>query len=142
MSVNKNQKEFVDSNIFLYAYDATTPKKGNAAKELIAELWKSGQGVISIQVLQELYVNMTRKLPRPVSPELAAQIICDLGQWHLHRPSLDDLQRAIELENSNRVSFWDAMVVNSALQMGCNVLWSEDLNSGQYIDNLVIRNPF
>jgi len=142
MSVNKTQKEFVDTNIFLYAYDSSTPEKGNAAKELIAELWKSGQGVISIQVLQELYVNMTRKLPHPVSPELAAQIISDLGQWHLHRPALEDLQSAIELEHSNRISFWDAMVVNSALQMGCDVLWSEDLNSGQYIDNLVIRNPF
>ena len=138
----KNQKQFVDTNIFLYAYDTAAPEKGSKARQLISALWNSRQGVVSMQVLQELYVNMTRKLLRPVSPELAAQIISDLGQWHLHRPSLKDLQSAIELEDSNRISFWDAMVVNSARQMGCDVLWSEDLNSGQDIGDLIIRNPF
>ncbi len=142
MNVVENQKEFVDTNIFLYAYDSATPEKGRKAKRLISALWDSGQGVISIQVLQELYVNMTRKLPNPISPELATQIITDLGQWHLHRPKLEDLQRAIELEKINSISFWDAMIVSSAQQMGCKVLWTEDLNSGQYIGDLVIRNPF
>jgi len=142
MNEVKNQKHFVDTNIFLYAYDLSTPEKGNKAKQLISALWDSGQGVISIQVLQELYVNMTRKLPNPITPELAAQIITDLGQWHLHNPSLADLQRAIELEKEHSISFWDAMIVSSAQQMSCNVLWTEDLNSGQYIDDLVIRNPF
>ncbi len=142
MNGGKNQKQFVDTNIFLYAYDLSTPEKKNKSKQLISALWDSGQGVISIQVLQELYVNMTRKLPNPIAPELATQIISDLGQWHLHIPTLPDLQRAIELEKNNSISFWDAMIISSAQQMGCKVLWTEDLNSGQYIDDLVIRNPF
>jgi len=142
MSVTKNRKEFVDTNIFLYAYDSTTPEKGSKARKLISVLWKSGLGVISIQVLQDLYVNMTRKLPHPISPEQAVQIITDLGQWHLHRPTLEDLQKSIELEKTFSISFWDAMIVNSAGQMGCKILWTEDLKSGQYIGDLVIRNPF
>jgi len=142
MIVDKNQKQFVNTNIFLYAYDSTTPEKGSKARQLISALWNSRQGVVSMQVLQELYVNMTKKLPHPISPELAAQIISDLGQWHLHRPGLIDLQRTIELEKSNSISFWDAMIVNSAQETGCSVLWTEDLNSGQYIGDLVIRNPF
>ncbi len=142
MSAVKSQKQFVDTNIFLYAYDSSTPEKGSKAKQLISSLWNSGQGAVSMQVLQELYVNMTRKLPRPISLELAAQFISDLGQWHLHRPVLEDLQRAIELEKSSSISFWDAMIVNSAQQMGCGVLWTEDLSSNQYIGELVIKNPF
>ncbi len=142
MSVVKNQKQFVDTNIFLYAYDKASTEKGSKARQLISDLWNSRQGVVSMQVLQELYVNMTKNLPRPISPELAAQIISDLGQWHLHRPGLKDLQRAIELNKGNSISFWDAMLVNSAQKTGCSVLWTEDLNSGQYIGDLVIRNPF
>lgn len=81
-------------------------------------------------------------MPKPVSAELAAQIIADLGQWRLHEPKLPDLQRAIVLEKAYRVSFWDAMIVSSALQMGCKILWTEDLNSGQHIYDLMIMNPF
>jgi len=136
----KNQ--FVDTNIFLYAYDSSAPKKKELAQKLISELWQSRQGVISIQVLQELYVNLTRKLPKPVSTELAAQIIADLGQWRLHEPKLSDLQRAVELERIYSISFWDAMIVNSAQHMGCKILWTEDLNSGQYLADLIIKNPF
>ena len=142
MSGNDHQRQFVDTNIFLYAYDLSEPVKRKKAQQLISSLWHSRQGVISIQVLQELYVNLTRKIPKPINPELATQIITDLGQWILHQPTLSDLKRAIELEKSHSLSFWDAMIVSSALQMGCKLLWTEDLNSGQYMEGLVIRNPF
>ncbi len=142
MSGIDNQRQFVDTNIFLYAYDLSEPNKREKAQKLISSLWHSRQGVISIQVLQELYVNLTRKLPKPISAELAAQILTDLGQWSLHEPTLSDLKMAIELEKLHKLSFWDAMIVSSAQQMGCKLLWTEDLNSGQYIDNLIIRNPF
>ncbi len=142
MSGIDNQRQFVDTNIFLYAYDLSEPIKREKAQKLISSLWHSRQGVISIQVLQELYVNLTRKLPKPISAERAVQIITDLGQWSLHEPTLSDLKRAIELEKLHKLSFWDAMIVSSAQQMGCKFLWTEDLNSGQYIDDLIIRNPF
>ncbi|MBW6464747.1 MAG: PIN domain-containing protein [Dethiobacteria bacterium] len=142
MSGINNQRQFVDTNIFLYAYDLSEPLKREKAQKLISSLWQSRQGVISIQVLQELYVNLTRKLPKPISAERAAQIITDLGQWSLHEPTLADLKRAIDLEKLHKLSFWDAMIVSSAQQMGCKLLWTEDLNSGQYIDDLIIRNPF
>ena len=133
MNDNQHQLQFVDTNIFLYAYDSSDPVKKKAAEKLISALWQSRRGVISIQVLQELYVNLTRKLPKPVSAELAVQIITDLGQWHLHEPKLSDLQKAIELLKAYRFSFWDAMIVSSALQMDCNILWTEDLNRASCI---------
>ena len=134
--------QFVDTNIFLYAYDSSSPEKREGAKKLISELWDSRQGVISTQVLQELYVNMTSKLPRPVESEQAGQIITALGQWKLHRPALEDIEKAIRLEQKHHLSFWDAMIISSALQMKCDILWTEDLNSGQSVDGLVIQNPF
>ncbi len=142
MNAIENQKQFVDTNIFIYAYDLSAPEKSKTAKKLIAGLWETGLGVISIQVLQELYVNLTRKLPSPVSREQATQIVADLGHWHLHRPNLADLQRALNIGKEHNISFWDAMIVSSALQMDCKVLWTEDLNSGQYIADLLILNPF
>lgn len=142
MSGNDNQRQFVDTNIFLYAYDLSEPVKRKKAQKLISSLWHSRQGVISIQVLHELYVNLTRKIQKPINAEHAAQIITDLGQWILHEPTPVDLKRAVELEKLHRLSFWDAMIVSSARQMGCKLLWTEDLNSGQSIEDLVIRNPF
>ncbi len=142
MNAIENRKQFVDTNIFIYAYDLSAPEKSKTAKKLIAGLWESALGVISIQVLQELYVNLTKKLPNPVSREQASLIVTDLGQWHLHRPNLTDLQRALTIEKEHNISFWDAMIVSSALQMDCKVLWTEDLNSGQYLTDLVVLNPF
>lgn len=142
MNAIENRKQFVDTNIFIYAYDLSAPEKNKAAKKLVANLWESGLGVISIQVLQELYVNLTRKLPNPVNREQAAQIVTDLGYWQLHRPNLADLQKALTIEKEHNISFWDAMIVSSALQMDCKILWTEDLNSGQYLAELVVLNPF
>jgi len=142
MNAIENRKQFVDTNIFIYAYDLSAPEKNKVAKKLVANLWESGLGVISIQVLQELYVNLTRKLPNPVSWEQAAQIVTDLGYWHLHRPNIIDLQKALTIEKEHNISFWDAMIVSSALQMDCKILWTEDLNSGQSIADLVVLNPF
>lgn len=142
MNAIENRKQFVDTNIFIYAYDLSAPEKNKAAKKLVANLWESGLGVISIQVLQELYVNLTRKLPNPVSREQAAQIVTDLAYWHLHRPNIIDLQKALTIEKEHNISFWDAMIVSSALQMDCKILWTEDLNNRQSIADLVVLNPF
>ena len=85
MSDNQHQRQFVDTNIFLNAYDSSEPVKKKTAEKLISALWQSRQGVISIQVIQELYVNLTRKLPKPVSAELAAQIITEPLQFIFDR---------------------------------------------------------
>ena len=78
----------------------------------------------------------------PLPADRASQIIADLGQWELHSPRVDDLLNAIDLQVRYNISFWDAMIIASARQLGCQVLWSEDLNDGQDYGDVTVKNPF
>ena len=134
--------QFVDTNILVYAHDTSAGKKHIRATELIRELWQSGGGCLSIQVLQEFYVTVTRKVAKPLGPEVAAQIIADLSVWQVHRPGVQDLLDAIRLQHRYETSFWEAMIIASALQLGCHTIWSEDLNPGQVYEQLRVLDPF
>ena len=134
--------QFVDTNVLIYAHDRSAGPKHARAREMVQELWRSGAGCLSIQVLQEFYVNVTQKVARPLAPELAAQIVRDLGTWQVHSPGVADVLDAIRLQARYRLSFWDAMVVTSAIQVGCHTLWSEDLNPGQVYDQVTVASPF
>jgi predicted nucleic acid-binding protein len=137
-----DKPQFVDTNVLIYAHDRSAGTKYERARALLTELWESGDGCLSIQVLQEFYVSITRKVARPLSPDAARQIVADLGRWRIHSPTVDDVLNAIALQKRYVLSFWDAMVLASAIQMGCPVLWSEDLNDGQEYDSTRIVNPF
>lgn len=136
------QRQFVDTNVLIYAHDPSAGPKYDKARLLMNDLWRSGAGCLSIQVFQEFYTNATRKLARPLSPELAVQIITDLSRWHIHRPKVNDVIEAIHLHSRRQISFWDAMILNSAQQLGCQTLWSEELNAGQNYGGIEVRNPF
>ena len=136
------QRQFVDTNILIYAHDSSAGGKHDKAKALVNELWQSGDGCLSIQVFQEFYVNVTRKLAIPLSPEAAIEIITDLSTWQVHSPNASDLIDAIGLQTRRQISFWDAMILTSARQLGCRTLWSEDLNAGQNYEGVEVRNPF
>jgi predicted nucleic acid-binding protein len=122
--------QFVDTNVLIYAHDRSAGTKHLQARQLLQELWDTHQGCLSIQVMQEFYVNVTRKVARPLAPAMAARILTDLAVWHIHRPDVEDILNAIEVQERYQLSFWDSMVVVSAQQLGCQVLWSEDLNAG------------
>jgi len=134
--------QFVDTNILVYAHDVSAGDKQVRAKNLISNLWNSGYGCLSVQVLQEFYVTMVQKVARPVQPEAAVRIISDLSQWRLHLPEVDDVLEAIDIHQRNRLSFWDALIVCSAKKLGCAVLFTEDLNSGQFYEGIKAQNPF
>ena len=134
--------EFVDTNVLIYAHDVSAGEKRTRARELLQSLWQSEAGCLSIQVLQEFYVNVTQKVAKPLVPEMAAQIIADLSVWQLHCPGMEDVLDAIRLQSRYAVSFWDAMILASAVQLGCATLWSEDLNHGQDYEGVTILNPF
>jgi predicted nucleic acid-binding protein len=134
--------EFVDTNVLLYAYDHTEPKKQAKAAALLADLWKRRVGCLSLQVLQEFFVNVTRKLSRPLEVVDAYQIVHDYSLWIVHVPNTSDVTQAIDLHERYQVSFWDAMILQSALELGCSTLWSEDLNAGQAFEALTVRSPF
>lgn len=141
MSASKSL-QFVDTNVFVYAHDSSAGEKRLKAQALIRDLWQSGEGCLSIQVLQEFYVNVTQKVARPMTPDEAANTIANLSVWHVHCPGAEDVLDAIRLQGRYQVSFWDAMIVTSAIQLGCERLWSEDLNAGQVYGTVTVLNPF
>jgi len=135
-------RQFVDTNVFVYAYDRGNGIKQSLARELITSLWENRRGCVSIQVLQELYVTVTKKASTPLPPGTALEIISGLGEWTHHVPDTGDIIDADYIQQKYGISFWDAMIVNSACKTGCNVVWTEDLNNGQAYGNVTVQNPF
>lgn len=134
--------EFLDTNILVYAYDKTAGPKHGKARSLVARLWSERQGALSTQVLQELYVTLTRKIKRPLPPEAARARVRNLGRWTLVSPGLADVLAPVDLSQSASISFWDALIVRAALQTRAITLWTEDLQDGWTVQGLQIRNPF
>ncbi len=132
--------EFIDTNILVYAHDGSAGGKHDKAVELLTRLFDEGSGALSIQVLSEFFVTATKKLT--IKSDEAERIIRDLGGWVIHRPGHADLLRAARLHRRHVISWWDAMIINSATELGCPVLWSEDLNPGQRYGTVMVRNPF
>lgn len=139
---DESTRQFVDTNVLVYAHDATAGDKHIRAKQLMTDLWANSNGCLSIQVLQEFYVTVTRKVKQPLDPDVARQHVEDLGQWLVHSPTVGDIGEAIQLHQRARLSFWDAMVLTSAQKLNCAVLWSEDLSEGQTVAGITVRSPF
>lgn len=136
------QRIFVDTNVLVYAYDLSAGEKHERAQEIVEELWRTRNGCVSVQVLQEFFVNVTRKIPKPLSTAPAKEIVSDLGHWKIHSPSGRDVVEAIELNERLSLSFWDAMIVRSAASLGCATIYTEDLNPGQSYHGIRAENPF
>jgi predicted nucleic acid-binding protein len=134
--------EFVDTNILLYAYDATAGERHEAASALVDRLWRERSGAISVQVLQEFYVNVTRKVVKTIDPRVAVDRLKSLARWRVHSPLSDDVIAAATLSSRHQLSFWDAMIVRSAAELRCDTLWTADLNEGQIIEGVQLTNPF
>jgi len=133
---------FVDSNILIYAHDSEAGRKREVARLSLQELWETNSGVLSTQVLQEFYVNVTRKIPRPIARGTARDIVRQYGAWTVVTIDPDMVCQASELEERCQLSFWDAMVVIAARASGADTLLTEDLNHGQMIAGVRIHNPF
>ena len=132
----------VDSNILVYAYDRLAGPKHAQAKILAQKLWENKAGCISVQVLQELYVNLTRKAASPVETGQAAQIISDLCTWQVHVPDGSDVLGAIDIQQQYQLAFWDAMIIHSAVEAGCSLIYSEDFSPGRVYQGVKVVNPF
>ncbi len=134
---------FVDTNILVYAYDADAGTKHDIANTILIDLWKSdGAGRISVQVLQEFYVTMTRKLAAPLTDAQAREVISMYEAWQVYSPNVDDLHRTSEIAEHQNLSFWDAMIIIAASMSGARTVISEDLHDGLKIAGLAVVNPF
>ena len=137
-----DDKIFLDTNILIYAYDLTAGKKHETAKKIIVDLWDSGFGVLSTQVLQEFFVNVTQKIPKPLDVDLAKGIVSDLLKWDVVINDGECILAAIEIQSKYKYSFWDSLIIEAAISGGAALLFSEDLSDGQIIKGLTIKNPF
>jgi predicted nucleic acid-binding protein len=133
---------FVDTNVLVYARDTSEPDKQPRAAGWMEHLWRTRAGRTSVQVLNEYYVTVTRKLSPGLDQTTARNDVRDLGAW---RPSVVEhatMAIAWDLEDRYSLSWWDSLVVASAMELGCDRLLTEDLQDGQQFDRLVVSNPF
>ena len=133
-------REFVDTNILVYADDNRDVAKQTRARELIRNLMLERRGVISLQVLQEFYAAATRKLG--MGAGAARERVLLYARFEVVRLTTDDLLAAIDLHRLHGLSFWDGLIVQAALTGGCTVLNSEDMQHGRVFDALTVASPF
>ena len=137
-----SDKYFVDTNVLVYAHDRLTGAKHHQARELVDELWRSGLGVLSTQVLQELCFSLRRKALHPLSIDETRTLIEDYSSWEVVVNKPDSILRALEIESRYKIGFWDALIVQSAEAAGASVLYTEDLSAGQTYGQVRVVNPF
>lgn len=135
-------KIFLDTNVIVYAHDRSSGKKNTIATEIMEYLWDRKKGVISVQVMQEFYVCVTTKILKPLPLKVARKILEYLLNWNLIINDEYTTIKAINLQEKYRFSFWDSLIVQSAIQSQAYILFSEDLSDGQIIENVKIVNPF
>ena len=133
-------RSFFDTNVLIYADDKAAPARQRRALDLIVEHRRSRTGVVSLQVLQEYFVTVTRKLH--VESSIARRKVELLAEFHVAAPDVSDILAAIDLHRLHNLSFWDALVIRSAKQSGCTVLFSENTQHTRDLDGLQIVNPF
>ena len=134
--------KFADTNVLVYAYDCSEPNKQKIAQNLLKNEGSEGKIILSTQVLQEFFVVVTRKLSKPLSVDDAYHVVCNLAEYPLVQMDKYLILRAIKRTNSDIISFWDALIIEAALQSDCEILLSEDLQTGRKINDMTIENPF
>lgn len=133
---------FVDTNVLLYAEDTAHKAKHQTARDWLRALWLRRTGRLSMQVLNEFYVNATRKLKPPMPLGDARAEVRRYQRW---QPWLNDhatVESAWAAESRFRLSYWDALMVAAAQQQACTILLTEDLQHDQRLDGLRVVNPF
>ncbi|MBI5719396.1 MAG: PIN domain-containing protein [Burkholderiales bacterium] len=134
---------FIDTNVFIYHLDATDKRKHRIAEGIVRDALASGNACISWQVVQECLNAALRKAAVPLKPEQARSyldvVLLPLSQM---APSAAVYHRALEVQQRWRFSFFDSLIVASALAAGCRRLLTEDLQHGQRIETLTVQNPF
>lgn len=137
-----SDRSFFDTDVLVYLFDEDAPAKQAKARALVEEEAERGGLVVSTQVLQEFYVTVTRKLGRPLPGEDALEAARALGVFPVVQIDPEMVYAAADRSLRSQISLWDALILQAARVGGCERVWSEDLQDGQVIDGVRIRNPF
>jgi predicted nucleic acid-binding protein len=135
-------KSFVDTNVLVYAHDTSSGPKHVRARQVVEDLWKSENGVVSTQVLQELCINVRRKAKHPLSWKETRRMVEDYLNWEVVVNDAASILEALHFEERYKVSFWDALILQAAETAGVDVVLSEDLSAGQKYGSFQVVNPF
>ena len=133
---------FVDTNVLVYAHDASETARQPLAEATLAELWDRRTGALSTQVLQEFYVVATRKYDPPMPRREARDLVDTYSNWQLVQIDAPLILAASQLEERHILSFWDALIVEAARRAGATRLVTEDLQAGRRLAGVLIDNPF
>ncbi len=131
----------MDTNILVYAHDRSAGVKHQRAQMLLEQLWNSGQGVLSTQVLQELCVHLRRKVSAPLSMEEVRLLIRHYATWEVVANTPESILQALDIEARSMTSFWDALILQAAESAGASIPYSEDLAVAQHYGSIQIVNP-
>lgn len=133
-------RTFVDTNILAYAHNTAEPEKHEQAAALLLDLWADRAGVVSTQVLGELYSVLTRKMD--VAPADAREIVLLYAAWPVVETDVPMLAAAMERHEREQVAWWDALIVEAAIRAGAPRLATEDFQAGRVFDGtLEVVNP-
>ena len=136
-----SDKTFVDTNVLIYAHDVDAKGKHEIAKNVLRELWSQRTGVLSMQVLQEFYGNVTRKIATPLPKDAARLVVSSYSIWCTETTPAE-IASAFRIEDESRIGFWDSLIVAAAVKSGAVRILSEDLNAQQMIAGVRVENPF
>lgn len=142
---NATERFFIDSNVLIYSYDSAEPEKQHVAQQLIAGLMANGNGALSVQVLGEFFVSVTRRIRNPLSIEqadAAVDLISSLPKIAVIEIDLAMVLRAIATHGRYGTTYWDSLIIAAAERAGCTRILSEDMNPGQSYHGIVAVNPF
>lgn len=134
-------KYFVDTNILIYAHDREAGPKHERARQLIEHLWTTGQGALSTQVLQELCVNLRRRVAHPLPSDEIAKLIEDYLSWEIVINTPQAIVAALGIKARYKVSYWDALILHAAESCGAAVLYSEELSHEQRYGAVEVVDP-
>lgn len=135
-------KFFFDTNVLVYLFDADSPDKRKQARALFQRHTEAGDILLSTQVLQEFYVTVTRKLARPLDAAVASDAVSSFAKLPIVQIDSELIVSAIHRSRNNQLSFWDALIVQAAIEGHASTLYSEDLQDGQMLDGLRVVDPF
>lgn len=137
-----SDKEFIDTNVLVYAYDRHDLAKHARAQEIVQRGIENESAVLSVQVLGEFFNVVTRRIPNPLSVEEAETVIDLLSILQVVEIDTDMVRQAIAIYERYGIAYWDALIVTAAERAGCSRILSEDMNAGQAYHDMVVVNPF
>jgi len=138
-----NDRFFLDTNIFVYSFDRSAPQKAKKAEQLIRKAMTTKKGVVSYQVVQEFFNVALKRFAHPMQLAEAEQYLTTVFRPLLGVHSSAALYaEALRISSSAGLAWYDALIVCSAIQAGCDLIYTEDLQDGQELGSLLVKNPF